>query len=65
MGLGIESPVALTVWSLMSGLWRVACGMMVWEEQIVPFQKLLQKLLLPLKVRKIEKKTVEDRVKIH
>lgn len=39
--------------------------MMVWEEQIFPFQKLLQKLSLPLKVKKTEKKTVEDRVKIH
>ena len=65
MGLGIKSPVALAVWSLMPGLWRVACSMMVWEEQIFPFQKLLQKLSLPLKVKKTEKKTVEDRVKIH
>ena len=45
----------------MSGLWRVACGMMVWEEQVFPFQK----LSLPLEVRKTENNTVEDRVKLH
>ena len=35
--------------------------MMVWEEQVFPFQK----LSLPLKVRKTENGTVEDKVKLH